>query len=297
VTALTVPASVSGLSTTYLARLLLIDSSGTEVSRNVYWLSTKADVIDWANNDWFFAPMSAFADLKGLATMPRATIGATATTSSSGDISTTRVTLRNTGTRPAVYLDAHVMAGSAPALPISWNDNAVSLWPGESTTLTATYRTADLHGSAPGVRITGWNNPTVTVPPDGSPGGPTRYEAEHATISQGLAESNHAGFSGTGFVNADNVAGSYVEFTVTAASAGPATIVIRYSNGTTVNRPMDIAVNGAVVAGGRSFPSTTNWDTWADSTLTVDLNAGINVIRLTGTTANGGPNVDYLDAN
>jgi exo-1,4-beta-D-glucosaminidase len=296
VTALTVPASVSGLSSTYLARLLLTDSSGAEVSRNVYWLSTRKDVIDWANNDWFYAPTSQYADLKGLATMPRSTIGATASTSTSGDTATTRVTLRNTGTRPALYLDAHVMAGGAPALPISWNDNAVSLWPGESTTLTATYRTADLHGSAPGVRITGWNTPTVTVPADGTPGGPARYEAETATVSQGVAESNHAGFSGTGFVNYDNLAGGFVEFPVTAASAGPAAITIRYSNGTTVNRPMDIAVNGTVVAAGRSFPSTTNWDTWADSRLSVNLVAGVNTIRATATTANGGPNVDYLDA-
>src|SRR6266511_1857288 len=37
-----------------------------------------------------------------------------------------------------------------------------------------------------------------------------RYEAESATISQGVVESNHAGFSGTGFVNYDNVVGSFV---------------------------------------------------------------------------------------
>ncbi|HCU51432.1 MAG TPA: chemotaxis protein, partial [Micromonosporaceae bacterium] len=33
------------------------------------------------------------------------------------------------------------------------------------------------------------------------------YEAENATISQGVVESNHAGFTGTGFVNYDNVVG------------------------------------------------------------------------------------------
>ena len=29
----------------------------------------------------------------------------------------------------------------------------------------------------------------------------TDYQAENATISQGVVESNHAGFTGTGFVN------------------------------------------------------------------------------------------------
>ncbi|MEV6057230.1 hypothetical protein [Streptomyces sp. NPDC052107] len=36
--------------------------------------------------------------------------------------------------------------------------------PGESVTLTATCRTADLHGSALEVRISGWNTPERTVP-------------------------------------------------------------------------------------------------------------------------------------
>src|SRR5215211_4163304 len=122
-----------------------------------------------------------------------------------------------------------------------------------------------------------------------------RYEAENAAISQGAVEANHLGFSGTGFVNYTNVAGSYVQWTVTAANAGTATIAIRYSNGTTTNRPMDIAVNGVLVADELAFGSTTNWDTWATKTITATANAGANTIRATATTANGGPNVDFLD--
>ncbi|MEV8532201.1 hypothetical protein [Streptomyces sp. NPDC051211] len=35
----------------------------------------------------------------------------------------------------------------------------------------------------------------------------TTHEAENATISQGLAESNHTGYTGSGFVNYDNTTG------------------------------------------------------------------------------------------
>ncbi|WP_431900278.1 cellulase family glycosylhydrolase [Nonomuraea sp. bgisy101] len=122
---------------------------------------------------------------------------------------------------------------------------------------------------------------------------PTRHEAESATVSQGVVESNHAGFSGTGFVNYDNVQGSYVEFTVNAPAAGTASIVLRYANGTTVNRPMAIAVNGAGV--NRDFPGTGAWTTWASTTVTAPVNAGANTIRATATTANGGPNLDYAE--
>ena len=41
------------------------------MSRNVYWLSTKPDVLDYAHTDWFHTPTTAYADLKGLAAMPQ----------------------------------------------------------------------------------------------------------------------------------------------------------------------------------------------------------------------------------
>jgi exo-1,4-beta-D-glucosaminidase len=90
-------------------------------------------------------------------------------------MSTTTVTVRNSGTgkgsgkgsgkTPALLTDVHLVdSAGKPVLPVQWSDNEVSLWPGESTTLTATYRTADLHGSAPRVRVSGWNTPERTIP-------------------------------------------------------------------------------------------------------------------------------------
>src|SRR5439155_22250502 len=132
----------------------------------------------------------------------------------------------------------------------------------------------------------------LLVAPSPVSAAPVRYEAESATISQGVVESNHLGFSGTGFVNGDNVAGSYTEWTVNAPNAATATISIQYSNGTTTNRPADIAVNGTVVQAGSAFNSTTNWDTWATKTVTAPVVAGANNVRVTATTVNGHPNMD-----
>jgi hypothetical protein len=106
---------------------------------------------------------------------------------------------------------------------------------------------------------------------------------------------NHTGYSGAGFVDYTNIVGGSIEWSVDAASAGPTALAIRFANGTTVNRPMDIAVNGVVVAAGLGFGPTANWDTWQTTSLTVPLNSGANTIRATATTANGGPNVDYIE--
>ncbi|GIH09473.1 hypothetical protein Rhe02_75400 [Rhizocola hellebori] len=123
---------------------------------------------------------------------------------------------------------------------------------------------------------------------------PTRYEAENATCD-GTIDSNHAGFSGTGFCNATNAVGGFAQWTVTAASAGTATIGIRYANGSTANRPADISVNGAVVQAASAFNPTGAWTTWVTKTLTAPVNAGSNTIRVAGTTANGPANLDFVD--
>ncbi|MER7666060.1 PQQ-dependent sugar dehydrogenase [Streptomyces sp. NPDC096193] len=123
---------------------------------------------------------------------------------------------------------------------------------------------------------------------------PVRYEAESGTISQGLAESNHAGHSGTGFVNYTNVAGGFVEFTVNAPTAGSATLALGFANGTTGNRPLDISVNGAAPTS-LAFQPTGAWTTWSAVTTTVTLKAGANTVRATATAPEGGPNLDYID--
>ncbi|MEV1070131.1 PQQ-dependent sugar dehydrogenase [Streptomyces sp. NPDC050263] len=122
----------------------------------------------------------------------------------------------------------------------------------------------------------------------------TDYQAENAAVSQGAVATNHAGYTGTGFVDYTNVKGSYVEFTVSAAAAGTSSLTFRYANGTAVDRPMDISVGGTVVASGVSFPATADWDTWVTRSVDVRLAAGSNKIRATATTDNGGPNLDRI---
>ncbi|MFD5400523.1 PQQ-dependent sugar dehydrogenase [Streptomyces griseorubiginosus] len=122
----------------------------------------------------------------------------------------------------------------------------------------------------------------------------TDYQAEDATVVQGTVATNHTGYTGTGFVDYTNVKGSYVEFTVSAASAGTTAVTFRYANGTSTDRPMDISVNGTVVSSAVSFPATADWNTWATKTVDVPLTAGSGKIRATATTAAGGPNLDRI---
>jgi hypothetical protein len=122
-----------------------------------------------------------------------------------------------------------------------------------------------------------------------------RYEAENSpAVCQGTIDSNHAGYSGSGFCNGTNALGAYSQLTVNAAAAGTATLGVRFANGTSSARPASLVVNGSTVAT-VSFESTGTWTAWSTKTLTAAVNAGSNTVRLVPTTAAGLPNVDYID--
>jgi lysophospholipase L1-like esterase len=120
------------------------------------------------------------------------------------------------------------------------------------------------------------------------------YEAEQAVITNGILETTNTGYSGSGYVNYNNEAGSYVEWTVNTSTTASYKLIFRYSNGTTINRPMSITVNGNTIINSMDFNSTGVWTTWSETYIVAKLNQGQNIIRATGSTSNGGPNVDYL---
>ena len=120
------------------------------------------------------------------------------------------------------------------------------------------------------------------------------YEAENATISHGAVAADHPGFTGTGFVDYDNTPGSYVEFTVTADQQGIQPLALRFANGTTTDRPMDINVNGVPVGEHLSFAGNGSWTGWQTRTVDAALRQGANTVRATAVTTDGGPNLDSL---
>ncbi|SDE07247.1 carbohydrate-binding protein [Glycomyces harbinensis] len=123
-----------------------------------------------------------------------------------------------------------------------------------------------------------------------------RYEAESApAVCDGAVESNHAGYSGSGFCNSGNAVGASAQFTVNAAGAGNASLAIRYANGATDTRAANLLVNGATVQSASAFGATGGWTAWSTRTVTVPLNAGSNTIRLEASTSSGLANIDYVE--
>jgi exo-1,4-beta-D-glucosaminidase len=158
--------ALNGLSRVYFIELELASAVGKSISRNVYWLSTQTDELDWAKSTWYLTPVTQYADLTPLQSLPAATTTVRATMRHEGAEDIATVTLTVPLSSKAVALFQHVSikrsAGGEPMLPILWGDNDVTLWPGESLTLTAHFATPG--AATPVVEVSGWNVPTMSVP-------------------------------------------------------------------------------------------------------------------------------------
>ena len=120
------------------------------------------------------------------------------------------------------------------------------------------------------------------------------YEAENAALSGPQVTNIIDGYTGTGFADYINPTNDYVEWTVNAVSAGSYQLEFRYALGSG-NRPLQIKVNGQIVAAGLAFPSTGSWSSWGTTSTTAVLNAGLNTVRATAI-GSSGANVDHLKA-
>ena len=146
----------------YFVRLDLTDAAGKSVSTNFYWLPTTPDDLDWEKSNYFTTP-AKYADMTGLATLPAANVEWNSQIERRSDEQIVRVTMHNVGKSIAflVHTELKHGQGSDDIAPVLWDDNYISLLPGESRTLSAVVKLRDLGGVAPVIRVDGWNVKTL----------------------------------------------------------------------------------------------------------------------------------------
>jgi len=162
----TLPQQIGMVSKAYFVELELESADGQPVSRNVYWLSTQPDQLDWEHSNWYLTPVTQYADLTALQSLPTATSEVRVSTRRDGNDNVTTVELAVPASAKNVALFQHLSVRRAAqgelAVPILWSDNDVTLWPGESLTLTARY--AAQPDTQPVLEVSGWNVPLQGVP-------------------------------------------------------------------------------------------------------------------------------------
>jgi exo-1,4-beta-D-glucosaminidase len=154
---------VSGLSNTYFLVLKLEDSTGKQVGSNFYWLSTKPETLDWAKSNWWMTPTASYADFTAIAQLPKVKLKVMNHTehrnTAIGEQAITHVTIENPSKNLAFFVRLKVSKGSKgeEILPVVWQDNYISLLPGEKREISAEYRSSELGTATPVVEVSGWN--------------------------------------------------------------------------------------------------------------------------------------------
>jgi exo-1,4-beta-D-glucosaminidase len=150
---------IDGLSSTYFLLLRLEDSAGKLAGSNFYWLSTKAETLDWEKSNWYTTPTISYADYSALAQLPKVKLKVTEHTEPRGEDVVTRLTLENPSPSLAFFVRLKVNRGKGgqEILPVIWQDNYVSLLPGEKREVAASYRAHELGAAQAAVEVSGWN--------------------------------------------------------------------------------------------------------------------------------------------
>ena len=150
---------ISDLSPTYFVALRIFDANGKMLGSNFYWLSTKPETIDWAKSTWYTTPTASYADFTALSRLPKINVNVTERSERQGGDEITHVTLENPTKNVAFFVRLKVdkSKGGEEILPVLWDQNYVSLLPGEKREIGARYRAAELGAAKPYVEVKGWN--------------------------------------------------------------------------------------------------------------------------------------------
>jgi len=141
---------------------LRIIKNDKEIANNFYWLSEKADVLDYEAEvpNWYYhTPSKAYADFTDLKKMPKASVRHTMAVQKGEEFTVFTVTSENTSDKIAFFMEYRIIdkATQESVLPVLWDDNYISLLPLEKRVLTAKIRNEYLGDKSVDLVVSGNN--------------------------------------------------------------------------------------------------------------------------------------------
>ncbi len=121
------------------------------------------------------------------------------------------------------------------------------------------------------------------------------YQAETADLYKAVTETKNSGYIGDSYINFDNEPGSYLELRIGMAEAGMQSIEIRFANGGSATRPMEISLDGNTVLENVIFETTGEWTSWDTLSFNLEIPQGIHSLKFISTGSEGGPNLDQFE--
>ena len=151
--------TLKGLTTTYFLDLRLHDARDIEIANNFYWLSTKPDVLDYEAKvqPWpYYTPSKEFADFTALNSLPVVKVNVEHDYQDIDKKKIITAKLTNVSDRITFFIELKVLNKKTgeTILPVFWQDNYVTLLPGEIRTIEGVVTPTDEETV---LTIDGWN--------------------------------------------------------------------------------------------------------------------------------------------
>ena len=144
--------------------LKLNDEKGAYVGDNFYWLAAAPDVNDWANTDWVRTPIKKSADFTGLANLSQVNCEVSATVEQEENDVIVEVALENDPNALAFFIRLSLKDEKDELLyPVFWEDNYLSLIPGEKRTLKCVVPQQVAEVESVTLTVSGWNVPEKKI--------------------------------------------------------------------------------------------------------------------------------------
>ncbi|MBR0485369.1 MAG: RICIN domain-containing protein [Oscillospiraceae bacterium] len=121
-----------------------------------------------------------------------------------------------------------------------------------------------------------------------------RYAAVDGEFTDAYVETTNAGYTEEAYLNLYNELGTSATWNISASSAGVYALTVRYANGGTSDRTVQVTLNNQIVYWTLEGKTTGAWTTWEEETIYIPLSAGVNALTFTSLTADGAANIDYV---
>jgi exo-1,4-beta-D-glucosaminidase len=157
---------IPGLSPVYFVRCQMIEASGKVLAENVYWQSPVDDDLGPVSNDsQFQTKWLQLGNLSALNTMPAADLAVSGSYQEIAGQTHAYIDVTNRSRHLAFFLRAEITRGSdgSELLPIRYDDNYVTVFPGESRRMEAVFDSALVAGHRPALRLEGYNVPKQVI--------------------------------------------------------------------------------------------------------------------------------------
>jgi len=160
---------IKGLTPVYFLDLRIYNQEGREVDYNIYWLSQKKDILDYpasAKLPWpYYTPTKQYADYTALNKLPDVELNYDYQFRKDDVYGYVDLKVKNPPDAIAffIFFDVTDSASEKPVLPVYFDDNYVTLLPGEERSYTAKYFLRDSDGKRPAVAVKGWNVKTIIL--------------------------------------------------------------------------------------------------------------------------------------